>query len=138
MLYGWRFLFICFLVALCNGDFGDGCFGSRLFSLSFLLVFCSFGLIQKCSCSFGLIQKNQKIKATTTKATNSLREAKISETRFAQTPRFLYASLGICLTLSPLMPFFYCLGFTVLAFAVRYNKSKEVGAWPRRASCFFR
>ena len=60
--------------------------------------FCSFG-------SFGSSQKNQKIKAITAKATNSHREAKISETRFAQTPRFLNASLGICLTLSPLMPF---------------------------------
>ena len=30
-------------------------------------------------CSFALMQKNQKIKAYTPKATNSLREAKISE-----------------------------------------------------------
>lgn len=72
--------------------------------------FCSFGL----SCSFGLIQKNQKIKAITAKATNSHREAKISETRFAQTPRFLYASLGICLTLSSLMPFFIVKGLPFL------------------------
>ena len=35
--------------------------------------------------SFGLTQKNQKVKTSTAKATNPLREAKFSETRFAQT-----------------------------------------------------
>ena len=77
-------------------------------------LICIIGLF---SCSFGLIQKNQKIKATTAKATNSHREAKISETRFAQTPRFLNASLGICLTLSPLMPF--------LLLYISWNEGKD-------------
>ncbi len=71
-----------------------------LFSYSFRWILRSFGLIPKNKksrldlffyldvkeskdqdqiCSFALMQKNQKIKAYTPKATNSLREAKISE-----------------------------------------------------------
>ena len=63
------------------------------FSCSFLLkeknqkfkLFPTFWLAPDCICSFALMQKNQKIKAYTPEATNSLRSAKISETRFAQT-----------------------------------------------------
>ena len=54
--------------------------------------------------SFGLTQKNQKVKATLEKATNSLCSAKIPDnSRFAlRQPGFLYAPLAICFTPSPL------------------------------------
>ena len=62
---------------------------------------CSFALMFR---SFLLKEKNQKFKAYTPEATNSLREAKISENSHCvlRQPRFLNASLGICLTPPPL------------------------------------
>ena len=57
------------------------------------------------SCSFFLIKKNQKIKAYTPKATESLHGAKISETRFAQTLRFFLRSTRIPLNAFYVRPF---------------------------------
>ena len=63
--------------------------------------------------SFGLTQKNQKVKATLEKATNSLCSAKIPDnSRFAlRQPGFLYAPLAICFTPSPLGRSFLSLAF---------------------------
>ena len=68
--------------------------------------------------SFGLTQKNQKVKATLEKATNSLHSAKIPDnSRFAlRQPGFLYAPLAICFTPSPLGRSFFPSCFFVLPF----------------------